>query len=73
MAEENIELREKAFAQGFSTSLEVVDAQLFVTAVRTQRMAAAYNYVNALARLLSLSGQREKMAQYQISGVEVTP
>jgi outer membrane protein TolC len=73
LAEENIELREKAFAQGFSTSLEVVDAQLFVTAVRTQRMAAAYNYVNALARLLSLSGQREKMAQYQISGVEVTP
>jgi len=73
LAKENIGLREKAFAQGFSTSLEVVDAQLFLTAVRTQRMAAAYNYVNALARLLSLSGQRKKMASYQKEGVEVKP
>jgi len=73
LAKENIELREKAFAQGFSTSLEVVDAQLFLTAVRTQRMAAAYNYVNALARLLSLSGRRDEMAKYRKSGVEVTP
>lgn len=73
LAKENISLREKAFAQGFSTSLEVVDAQLFVTAVRTQRMAAAYNYVNALTRLLSLSGQKDAMTHYQESGVEVTP
>ncbi len=73
LAEENVTLREKAFAQGLSTSLEVVDAQLFVTAVRTQRMAAAYNYVNALARLLSLSGQREALPEYQHRGVEVMP
>lgn len=73
LADENVKLREKAFAQGFSTSLEVVDAQLFVTAIRTQRMAAAYNYVNALARLLSLSGQTDAFARFQESGVEVTP
>ncbi len=73
LAEENVELREKAFAQGLSTSLEVVDAQLFVTAVRTQRMAAAYNFVNALARLLSLSGQSDAMAYYQEHGTEVSP
>ena len=73
LAKENSKLREKAFAQGFSTSLEVIDAQLFVTAIRTERMAAAYNYVNALARLLSLSGQTETMAGYQESGIEVTP
>jgi len=73
LAKENIELREKAFAQGLSTSLEVVDAQLFLTAVRTQRMAAAYNYVHALSRLLSLSGQQEQIVQYQENGVEVTP
>ncbi len=73
LALENVRLREKAFAQGLSTSLEVVDAQLFVTAVRTRRMAAAYNHVNALARLLSLSGQMEAMASYQETGVEVTP
>jgi len=73
LAEENVTLREKAFAQGLSTSLEVVDAQLFVTAVRTQRMAAAYNFVTALARLLSLSGQSEAMRSYQENGIEVHP
>ena len=73
LARENVKLREKAFAQGLSTSLEVVDAQLFVTAVRTRRMAAAYAYVNALARLLSLSGQMDAMTRYQETGVEVTP
>ncbi|HHQ49154.1 MAG TPA: TolC family protein [Acidobacteria bacterium] len=73
LARENERLREKAFAQGLSTSLEVVDAQLLVTGVRTQRMAAAYNYVNALARLLSLSGQMDAMAEYEKSGSEVIP
>ncbi len=73
LAVENERLREKAFAQGLATSLEVVDAQFLVTAVRTQRMAAAYNHVIALARLLALAGQLDDLAGYQERGAEVTP
>jgi outer membrane protein TolC len=69
LANENLDLRRKAFAQGFSTSVEVVDAQVFVTAVRTERSAAAYHYVNSLARLLVLTGNTESFVDYQRSGI----
>ncbi len=65
LAYENIRLRAVAFAQGLSTSLEVVDAQLFLVKVRTQRQIAAYQYVLSLARLLALSNQMPQFSDYQ--------
>jgi len=41
LARENLHLRNKAFIEGFSTSVERVDAELFVGAVRMQQSAAA--------------------------------
>lgn len=74
LAEENVSLRDKAFAQGLSTSLDVVDAQSQLAGIKTQRAAAAYQYVVSLARLLALSGQLEQFATYQLTeGIEVTP
>jgi outer membrane protein TolC len=69
LADENLDLRRKAFAQGLSTSVEVVDAQVFVTAVRTERSAAAYHYINSLARLLVLTGDTSSFADYQRDGI----
>jgi len=66
LAHENIHMREKAFAQGLSTSLEVIDAELFLVSVKTQRQAAAYQYVLSLARLLALSNQMASFSNYQI-------
>ena len=65
LAEENVRLRDKAFGQGLSTSLDVVDAQSQLAGVKTQRAAAAYQYVISLARLLALSGQMNSFNQYQ--------
>ena len=65
LAEENVRLRDKAFGQGLSTSLDVVDAQSQLAGVKTQRAAAAYQYVVSLARLLALSGQMNSFNQYQ--------
>ena len=65
LAHENINLREKAFAQGLSTSLEVIDAELFLVSVKTQRQAAAYQYVLSLAQLLALSNQMAVFSEYQ--------
>lgn len=66
LAHENIHMREEAFAQGLSTSLEVVDAELFLVSVRTQRQVAAYQYVLSLARLLALSDQMPQFSNYQV-------
>ncbi|ELR66820.1 Outer membrane protein [Photobacterium marinum] len=72
LAEENVRLREKAFSQGLSTSLDVVDAELYQASVRTQRSAAAFQYVISLSRLLAVSGEMESFNQYQqYQGLEV--
>ncbi len=65
LAQENLTLRQKAFAQGVSTSTDVVDAELNLASVKTQRAAAKYNYVIALSRLLALSNEMDSFAQYQ--------
>ncbi len=65
LAKENVRLREKAFAQGLSTSLEVVDADLFLTSVKNRRSVAAYQYVISLAQLLALSNKLTDFTEYQ--------
>ncbi|GAL02276.1 outer membrane protein assembly factor YaeT precursor [Photobacterium aphoticum] len=72
LAQENVSLREKAFSQGLLTSLDVVDAELYLASVKTQRVAAAYQYVISLTRLLAVSGEINQFHQYQqYQGVEV--
>lgn len=72
LARENLKLREKAFGQGLSTSLDVEDARNRLAGVQTQRQAAAYQYVVCLSRLLTLSGQQTSFIQYeQAEQVEV--
>ncbi|CAG22386.1 TolC family protein [Photobacterium profundum] len=72
LAEENVRLREKAFSQGLSTSLDVVDAEMYLAGVKTQRLAAAYQYVISLSRLLAVSGEMNSFNQYQqYQGLEV--
>jgi len=72
LSAETVVLRQKGFNQGLSTSLEMVDAQLFATSIRVQRLSASYNYVKALARLLAVSGDIDDFIDYlQINGIEV--
>ncbi|BDR36588.1 TPA: TolC family protein [Photobacterium damselae] len=72
LANENVRLREKAFSQGLSTSLDVVDAELFLASIKTQRLAASYQYITSLTRLLAISGQMSEFNQYQkYRGLEV--
>ncbi|MGJ8647078.1 MAG: TolC family protein [Marinomonas colpomeniae] len=65
LAEENSRLRQKSFTQGLSTSLDVIDAQLYLANIKTQQQIARYNYVIALNKLLSLSDEIPKFAQYE--------
>ncbi len=65
LARENVRLREIAFSQGLSTSLDVIDGQLFLAGVKTQRLLAAYRYVLSLARLLAISGGQDDFISFQ--------
>lgn len=67
LARENVRLREIAFSQGLSTSLDVIDGQLFLAGVKTQRWVAAYRYVLSLARLLAISGDMGDFSSFQNS------
>lgn len=71
LANETVNLRRKAFTQGLSTSLDVVDAEMFLAQVKTQRAAAVYNYVLALGKLVAISADPEEFFIYQKnSGIE---
>ncbi len=65
LAEENLRVRERAFAEGFATSLEVVDARLALARVGLERLAAAYDFDVALAGLLSACGEGSSFDRYR--------
>jgi outer membrane protein TolC len=73
LARENERVRTKAFEAGMSTSLEVTDAQLMLAKARLGRLAAAYDYDVALARLLEATGQSEQFETLREAGTEVKP
>lgn len=72
LAAENLRLRRVAFTQGVSTSTELIDAQLFIAAVRTEMSAAAFRYIDRLAKILALTGETQRFAQFQRQGVPVS-
>ncbi|EGR9008509.1 TolC family protein [Vibrio vulnificus] len=72
LAKENLDLRERAFNQGLSTSLEVVDAQLYLASVETQQSAARFRYLLSLTKLLALSSEMNSFNQYQSSAYQPT-
>ncbi|WP_375749947.1 TolC family protein [Vibrio sp. HN007] len=66
LARENLKLRNKAFSQGLSTSLDVVDAELYMAQIETQQLVAKYNYLIALNGLLAVSGQMDTFMKYEL-------
>ncbi len=71
-ARENLRVRNEAFAEGMGTSLDVTDAQMELSRVQIERLAAAYSFDVALAELLEVSGRSERLPGYiQAADVEV--
>ena len=63
-AEENLRLQTVSFHEGFGTSLDVIDAQLALAQTRIERAHAAWQFDVALIRLLEVSGQTGRFAEY---------
>ncbi|MEN2711102.1 TolC family protein [Sphingomonas sp. NPDC092331] len=72
-ATENLRLQTLSFREQQVTSLDVIDAQLGLGRARVQRAQAANDYVQALAQLLSLSGQMARMPDYLARADKVIP
>lgn len=64
LARELLRLRQAGLKEGSSTTLDLIDAQLNLAKVQTERAAAANQYVQALAALLESTGQTDDFAQY---------
>ena len=64
LTRENLRVRNLAFQEGQSTSLDVVDARLALQRAQTARALAAARYDIALARLLEASGQPDRYHDY---------
>jgi outer membrane protein TolC len=63
-AQEYVRVRQKAFAEGFATSTEVVDSQLNLAKVETEILKAKYDYDVSLARLLALGYRSEQITDF---------
>ncbi|PWI34211.1 hypothetical protein DI392_08010 [Vibrio albus] len=72
LAGENLKLRKMAFSQGLATSLDVVDAELYLASIRTQQQVAKFNYVIALNRLLALSSEMNTFIHYEYTSANPT-
>jgi len=64
LAAENLHARRRAFQEGQATSLDLVDAQLSLSANQMERMKAAYDCDVSLAELLEASGTGDEFSRY---------
>ncbi|HOO90334.1 MAG TPA: TolC family protein [Syntrophales bacterium] len=72
-AEEYFRVRNRAFEAGYATSLDVVDAQLALSRIKWEQLAAAYKFDVTLAQLLEASGSSKDLETYIAeSDMEVT-
>lgn len=63
-ASEYLKVQNAAFLAGMASSSELIDAELNLAKVRTERLQAAYNYDLMLARLLEAAGVSDEFASY---------
>ncbi len=63
-ARENVRTQDASFRAGVATSVDVVDARLALSRAEIDRAEAAYQYDEALSRLLFASGEAEAYSGY---------
>ena len=63
-AEEYLKTKNAAFLEGMSSSTDLIDAELNLTKVKTERIEAAYRYDVSLAQLLEAAGISDEFTAY---------
>ena len=73
-ARELLRLRAAALRGGTGTALELIDAELNLARVQTERAQTAHQYVQALAALLESTGQAGEFERYMAQAdIQITP
>lgn len=70
-AEEYYRVQQRSFAEGMSSSHDLIDASLNLQKCKIERLNAAYNYNIALAQLLQYSGQSSDYIHYQQTAIKI--
>lgn len=63
-AEEYLRMKNAAFLEGMSSSTDLIDAELNLAGVRTERLQAAYQFDLLLAQLLEAAGISDEFPAY---------
>ena len=63
-AKEYLRMKNAAFLEGMSSSSDLIDAELNLAGVRTERLQAAYNFDLLLAQLLETAGISDEFPAY---------
>ena len=63
-AEEYLKTKNAAFLEGMSSSTDLIDAELNLAEVKTERIEAAYRYDVSLAQLLEAAGISDEFTAY---------
>ena len=63
-AEEDLKTKNAAFLEGMSSSTDLIDAELNLAKVKTERIEAAYRYDVSLAQLLEAAGISDEFTAY---------
>ena len=63
-AEEYLKTKNAAFLEGMSSSTDLIDAELNLAKVKTERIEAAYRYDVTLAQLLEAAGVSDEFTAY---------
>ncbi len=66
-AQELLRVRQKAFAEGFAKSTDVVDATLYVSSIQLKQLKALCDYDMYLAQLLELCGESHAYSEYIVN------
>ncbi|MBF0208075.1 MAG: TolC family protein [Oligoflexia bacterium] len=69
LAKENLRLNKLSFAEGVATSLEVIDAELALSKVKTEQSKAMFDYDSALVNLFRSTGNAKRILQSALSAV----
>ena len=64
LAEEYLKTKNAAFLEGMSSSTDLIDAELNLAKVKTERIEAAYRYDVSLAQLLEAAGISDEFTAY---------
>lgn len=72
MSKELVRSRQKAYAEGMATSIEVIDAELMLSKVRVAILMAYFQFDSGLIKLLSVCGVPDTFYQYSLNGQDET-